>query len=177
MMTRFCALALSAALALPAFAHGPTPQTATKNIQVDAAPEVVWELVKDPATLADWHPGVGAITMEGEGQGARRVVELTDGGSVTDGIDNINDEKMDIRWRLAQENIEAFPVSFYTNNITVTPDGDGAGVSWHASFFRADTTNEPEERFSDEAAVAAMEKYIQDGLEGIKATVEAAPGS
>lgn len=176
MMTRLCALAISAALALPAFAHGPTPQTATKNIQVDAAPDVVWALVKDPSKLAEWHPDVKSVTMEGEGQGARRTIEL-ETGALVDGIDKIDDEKMDIRWRLGTEAIEVFPVSFYTNNITVTPDGDGSDIKWHASFFRADTLNEPEERFSDEAAVTAMDAYITHGLDGLKAAVEGQPGS
>lgn len=176
MKTRLCALALSAALALPAFAHGPTPQTATKNIQVDAAPDVVWALVKDPSKLAEWHPDVKSIAMEGEGQGARRTVEF-ETGTLVDGIDRVDDEKMNIRWRLGTEAIEVFPVSFYTNDITVTPDGAGADIKWHASFFRADTTNEPEERFSDEAAVTAMDAYITHGLDGLKAALDGQSGS
>lgn len=161
------------ALAAPALAHGPTPQQAEQKIEVDAAPDAVWAILADPAGYADWHPDIAAVTMEGEGAGAKRRVEFADGGSVVDGIDRIDQENREIRWRLSHEDIESFPASYYTNSVSVTAAGDGSEVAWKASFFRADTTNEPEDRFSDEAAVAAMEKLIADGLAGLKQAAEA----
>lgn len=156
-----------------ASAHGPTPQQAEGEIEIAAPPAEIWEILSDPSTYADWHPGIASVTVEGEGKAVKRTVEFADGGSVEDGIDRIDDENMEIRWRLSQENIEAFPVSYYTNSVKIEPSGEGAIVTWDASFFRADTTNEPEDRFSDEAAVSAMEQLIDDGLNGLRSTIEA----
>src|SRR5690606_11232588 len=151
------ASALTALVATPLLAHGPTPQQLSRSVKVAAPPEKVWALLADPASIAAWHPAIAEASMEGDGAGAKRSIAFKSGGILVDGIDDIGAETMTIRWRLSREDIEVFPVSFYTNSITVTPDGDGASVAWQASFFRADTTNEPEERFSAEAAVAAME--------------------
>lgn len=169
------ALILGAVLslaALPLAAHGPTPQTAEQTIEIAAPADTVWEVLGNPATLADWHPDVAGATMEGEGPGSKRIVEFKSGGTVTDGIDRIEADAKEIRWRLSQEDIEVVPVSYYTNSVKIEPAGDGSSVTWNASFFRADTTNEPQEKFSDEAAVAAMEAYIQNGLGGLKESVE-----
>ena len=153
-------------------AHGPTPQTAEQRIEIKAAPDAVWAVLGDPASMAEWHPDVASVTLEGEGPGAKRVVEFKSGGTLTDGIDRIVEESHEIRWRLSTEDIEVFPVSYYTNSLKVEPVGDGAAVIWNASFFRADTTNEPQESFNDEAAVAAMDGLITHGLEGLKAKLE-----
>lgn len=160
--------------AMPLQAHGPTPQTAEQKIEIAAAPDAVWAVLGNPATYADWHPDIAAITMEGEGPGAKRLVEFKSGGTLTDGIDRIENEKLEIRWRLSAEDIEVFPVSYYTNSVKIEPAGEGSTVTWNASFFRADTTNEPQEQFSDEAAVAAMDGLISHGLEGLKAKAEGA---
>ncbi len=174
-LLRMGLIAGALALAAPVLAHGPTPQQAEQRIEIGAAPDAVWAILADPATYADWHPGIAAVTMQGEGEGAKRTIEFTEGGSVVDGIDRIDPENREIRWRLSREDIESFPASYYTNGIKVSPAGDGSEVTWKASFFRADTTNEPEERFGDEAAVAAMEKLMTEGLAGLKAAAEAGP--
>ncbi len=166
------ASAMAALVANPLLAHGPTPQQLSRSIKVAAPPDNVWAVLADPASITTWQSAIATASMEGEGAGAKRIIEFKTGGTLVDGIDDISAEKMTIRWRLSKEDIEVFPISFYTNSITVAPDGDGASVAWQASFFRADTTNEPEERFSDEAAVAAMEKYVDDALAGIKAAAE-----
>ncbi len=173
-MNRRTLLATSIAMliAAPVMAHGPTPQQLSRSIKVDAPADAVWAILADPQSIATWQPDITAATIDGQGAGAKRTIEFASGGTLIDGIDDISADKMMIRWRLSTEDINVFPVSFYTNSITVTPDGNGASVAWQASFFRADTTNEPPENFSDQAAVTAMEKYVDDALAGIKAAAE-----
>ena len=166
------ATAIAALVATPLMAHGPTPQQLSRSVSVAAPADKVWAVLADPAAIAAWQPAIAKADMEGEGAGAKRLMTFKSGGTLTDGIDDISAEKMMIRWRLSREDINVFPVSFYTNSITVTPEGDGASVTWQASFFRADTTNEPPEAFSDQAAVTAMETYVDEGLSGIKAAAE-----
>lgn len=175
MLRRLHGLLLAAGLAAaPAAAHGPTPQQLSKDVVVDARAETLWALVSDPATIAEWHPDIASAAMEGEGPGARRLITFTDGGSVTDGIDAIDDQAMQIRWRLSAEDITAFPTSFYTNTVTLTAEGEATRVNWRASFFRADTTNEPAAEYGDEAAILAMEALVDHGLGGMQKAV--APG-
>jgi mxaD protein len=160
------------ALALPTWAHGPTPQQTEHRIEIATTPEAVWSILRNPVEIADWHPDISSATMMGDGQGGKRTIALASGRSLVDGIDRIDDAAMQIRWRLSQENPEAFPVSYYTNDVSVRPTPEGAAVVWKASFYRADTTNEPEDRFSDEAANNAMEHFTIRGLEGLKQQAE-----
>lgn len=159
-------------LAMPALAHGPTPQQLTKVVQIAAPPDKVWSVIADPAKIADWQPDIASVTMQGEGRGAKRTVTFKSGGSIVDGIDKIDPDKMNIRWRLSKEDITVFPASFYTNDLTIADRDGGTEVTWHTSLYRADTTNEPAEEYNDEAAVAAMEKFIDGGLAGIKSLAE-----
>ncbi len=170
--TRLAAALVFGLLSAPALAHGPTPQQLSRELSVAAPAEVVWEVLRDPTAIAQWHPDVQEAVVEGEIPGAKRKATFSSGETLTDGIDVANDETKLIRWRLSAENHEALPVSFYTNTVSVSPEGEGAKILWRASFFRADTTNEPEERLSDAAAIAAMEAYVDHGLAGLKAAVE-----
>ncbi len=170
--TRLAAALFAGLLTAPAWAHGPTPQQLSRDLTVSAPVEAVWEVLRDPAAIARWHPDVQEAIVEGEIPGAKRTATFSNGEALTDGIDVVNDETKLIRWRLSAENHEALPISFYTNTLSVSPEGEGAKIVWRASFFRADTTNEPEERFSDAAAIAAMEAYVDHGLEGLKAAAE-----
>lgn len=173
----FIAATMASGLASTALAHGPTPRQAQLEIEVSTPPAAIWAVLADPASYADWHPDIASVTMEGAGQGAKRMVEFTEGGTVTDGIDRVDDAAMLIRWRLSEPDIEAFPASYYTNDISVEAAGEGSKITWKASFFRADTTNYPEERFSDDAAIEAMVKLMTTGLEGLKTMVEGSPPS
>ena len=44
---------------------------------------------------------------------------------------------------------------------------------WIGRFYRADTSNFPPEDKNDEAAIAAMTEFFQEGLKGLKAKAEA----
>lgn len=166
-MTRLTLLAAALLAATSVLAHGPTPQRERQSVTVPAPPETVWRLVGDPARFAEWHPHVRSSEIQGDGPGTTRTVVFSAGGTVIDGIDIVNDEEKAIRWRLAEEDATAIPVSYYTNDIKVTPADEGSEVTWSASFFRADTTNYPGTGFDDTAATEAMQRFISDGLQGL----------
>jgi mxaD protein len=166
-------LALAGLPVLPAAAHGPTPQKVEERIEIAAPPDKVWAVAKEFATIGDWHPLLEK--SEGKGgnaAGAERVLTLKSGGALTEGLDDYNDKEMYFGYRLAKENVEAFPVSFYSATLTVKPAGSGSEVEWIGRFYRADTGNEPPENKNDAAAIAAMKSYIGEGLKGLKAKVE-----
>lgn len=170
-------LVIAAAIAfaftvLPARAHGPTPQKAEADLVIAAPPEAVWKLVGDFGAIGSWHPDVKSVRVTGEGPGAERVLVL-EKGEITDGLDELEPAEHRLAYRLSQENVEAFPVSFYTATLTVTDAGAGnSKVQWAARLYRGDTSNFPPDELNDEAATTAMTTFFEDGLKGLKAKAE-----
>jgi len=155
----------------PALAHGPTPQKAEETITVAAPPEKVWDALKSFGDVS-WNPAVAKVAASGGNDpGASRTITLKT-GDLVEGLDEYIDKDMSYSYRLSTENVEAFPVSFYSATIAVTSAADGSTVTWTGRFYRADTGNFPPEDKNDEAAVNAMTKFMQEGLKGLKAKVE-----
>uniref|UniRef100_Q07LW9 MxaD protein, putative n=1 Tax=Rhodopseudomonas palustris (strain BisA53) TaxID=316055 RepID=Q07LW9_RHOP5 len=170
-------LALIVALLLTpcsAFAHGPTPQKIVETVTIQAPPAAVWRVVKDFQGLAGWHAAVAACEGQGgNSSGATRSVTLKSGGKLIDSLDDYNEAEKSYEYRLIQENIEAFPVSFYSATLIVKAAADGSEVEWTGRFYRGDTGNYPPETQDDAAATAAMSKFFRTGLESLKARLEA----
>jgi mxaD protein len=170
------AFVLAASIMLPGslLAHGPTPQKVDETITIAAPPEAVWGLVKDFGAMSSWHPDVASSTGRGGNEvGSERDVALKSGGQLTDGLDEYEPKDMTYSYRLAKENIDAFPVSFYSATLQVKPGANGGSeVEWLGRFYRADTGNFPPPEHDDQAAIAAMTKFFHDGLTGLKQKAE-----
>lgn len=152
-----------------AFAHGPTPQSVEETITINASADAVWAILKEFGSLASWHPSVAACTAKGN----ERTLTLSAGGDLIDSLDEIQPAERSYSYRLMRENIEVFPVSFYTATIAVKPTGPATStVTWQATFYRGDTHNDPPENLSDAAAIAAMTEFLAKGLQGLKAKLE-----
>jgi mxaD protein len=164
-------LAMWLGAGVPAFAHGPTPQKAEEKIAIAAPPAKVWEALKTFGDVS-WNPQIKKVEATGgNDSGATRTITL-EKGDLVEGLDEYNDKEMSYGYRLSTENVDVFPVSFYSATIAVTPAGDGSEVTWIGRFYRADTSNFPPEDKNDEAAVKAMTEFLQAGLKGLKAKVE-----
>lgn len=168
------ALALAFASA-PAAAHGPTPQKVEETISIDAPPQAVWDAVQNFDGLASWNPEVESSQGKGGNEaGATRDVILKSGGKLVDSLDEYLAKDMSYSYRLAEPNVEAFPVSFYSATLTVKPgENGGSQVEWIGRFYRADTGNFPSETQNDQTAIDAMTKFFKAGLESLKKKVEA----
>jgi mxaD protein len=158
-----------------ALAHGPTPQKVEETIEIAAPPAAVWAIAKEFARIADWHPLVAKSEgTGGNAAGAERIVTLKSGGDLKDGLDDFDEANMSYGYRLAKENVDAFPVSFYSAALAVKPGASGGStVEWIGRFYRADTSNFPPEDKNDAAAIAAMKTFLSEGLKGLKAKAEA----
>lgn len=156
--------------AWPAAAHGPTPQKIEEKVTLKAKPEAVWAVVKDFAAFGSWHPGLAKVDATGGNEaGATRTLTLkSNGKTLIEGLDEFSDAEMMMGYRLSKEDVEAFPVSFYSAVIKVTAAGTGSELLWEGRFYRADTGNEPPEDRNDAAAVKAMTDFFQQGLAGLK---------
>jgi mxaD protein len=101
-------------------------------------------------------------------------VVLKSGGQLTDSLDEYAAAEMSYSYRLAKENVEVMPVSFYSATLEVKPAANGrSSVEWLGRFYRADTGNFPPPEKSDEAATKAMTEFFHAGLEGLKQKAEA----
>lgn len=167
-------------IAPPAAAHGPTPQKIEETIAIAAPPERVWALVGPFGGIAGWHPLVArAEATGGDGPGAERVLtlragEAVPGGEIAEGLDDHEPAQRRYGYRLARENVQALPVSFYSATIEVRPAGEGRSeVAWTGRYYRGDTGNFPAEGQDDETAGKAMATFLRTGLEGLRARAEA----
>jgi mxaD protein len=165
-------------LAPPAGAHGPTPKKGEDSITVAADPKDVWAIIADFGGMAAWHPLVAqSASPAGNKLGAERKVTLKGGGALVDSLDEYDAGAMSYSYRLAEPDIDAFPVSFYSASLTVKPhEGGGSTVEWIGRFYRGDTGNFPPDALNDEAAVKAMSTFFRTGLEGLKTKVEKKDG-
>ncbi len=167
--------AILAATALPALAHGPTPQKVDETIEIAAPPEKVWATVKDFANVGQWHTGLAKSSGDtGCASGTSRTLTFKTGGDLVEGADECDDSAMSLSYRSSKENIAALPASSYSAKIEIKPSesGKGSTVLWISRLYRADTTNEPAEDKNDAAAVKAMTDFIKTGLIGLKEKCE-----
>lgn len=170
----FAIVALQIAFSASAFAHGPTPQKVDEVITIAAPPATVWALVKKFADIATWHPGLASSTGQVDKEaGETRTIKLKSGGELVEGLDYATEEEMKLGWRLSKENVDVFPVSSYSSSIAVTAADGGSEVRWVARLYRADTGNEPPPGKDDETAVQVTTDFVKQGLEGLKAKLEA----
>jgi len=166
-------LFLSLLAATAALAHGPTPQKVAQSITIAAKPDAVWKIAGEFGGIAAWHPAVAKSEASGgNADGGRRKLTLKAGGTLDEGLDEWNAQKMSYSYRLGDADLKALPVSSYSATFTVKPDGDGSKVEWSGRFYRGDTGNEPPDDLSDEAGKTAMNAYFSEGLKGLKAKVE-----
>ncbi|WP_297809637.1 SRPBCC family protein [uncultured Methylophaga sp.] len=157
------------ALTSLAFAHGPTPQKIDETVVISAPVDAVWNKVSDFSTIADWHPMVEKVEVPEEGT---RILTLKDKGNITESLDDMNADAYSMSYRLYEEDIEVFPVSFYSVSIELSEGAEGTEMNWKGRFYRADTGNFPPEHYSDEAAVAAMTEFATTGMESLKTQLE-----
>ncbi|MCU0732197.1 MAG: SRPBCC family protein [Hyphomonas sp.] len=175
MLKRFAFLLLTAfAFASTATAHGPTPQKVEGSIEIEAAPDAVWAVIKDFSNFAAWNSAIKASTGDKSNQaGAVRTITLANGGTLDEGLDDYNEAEKYYAYRLAKEDVKVFPVSFYSAKIAVEAKGTGSLVTWSGRLYRGDTGNFPPDELNDEAAVKAMTDFINEGLAGLKARMKA----
>lgn len=152
-----------------ALAHGPTPQKIDEKVVISAPIDAVWNKVSDFSSIGEWHPMVENVDVPEEGT---RVLTLKDKGNITESLDDMDVDAHTMSYRLYEEDIEVFPVSFYSVSIELAEGNEGTEMSWKGRFYRADTGNFPPEHYSDNAAVAAMTEFATTGMTSLKTQLE-----
>ncbi|MDO9203947.1 SRPBCC family protein [Methylotenera sp.] len=156
---------LLSAIAMPAIAHGPTPQKTDQTATLKAAPDAVWKQLSEPCAIKNWHPDVADCQSTDP---KKRTLTLKNGSKIAEEVDEILPIEMTISYRIGGEiDIKALPVSSLTGRIKVKANGAGSEVAWLARYYRADTTNEPPKGLDDESALKAVNAYVKAGLSGL----------
>ncbi|MCK7491228.1 MAG: SRPBCC family protein [Comamonadaceae bacterium] len=106
-----------------ALAHGPTRQKVTETATIKAAPDAVWNKVKDFNGMAAWHPAVeGSTATDGSKEGSVRTLSLKGGGQMVETLEGYSDAERKFSYRAKDGG--ALPVTNYTSTLTVKA-GDG----------------------------------------------------
>jgi mxaD protein len=157
------------------FAHGPTPQKTDESVHVNASPELVWKRIIEPCSIAKWNSEVSTCDVVSEKQ---QTLTLKNGKKILQEVDEIATTEMTLSYRFSGEiDITSLPVSSLNGKIKVTPDADGAKVTWTARYYRAFTGNEPPAGQDDESAKNAIDQFVKAGLNGLKENKSSAKSS
>ncbi|QFY42090.1 SRPBCC family protein [Candidatus Methylospira mobilis] len=99
----------------------------TKTIDVPA--EKAWKAISSIGGLERWFPVIKTCTVEGEGVGAVRTLELAQGGKMRDRIDEIDYENKRFRYLRFEH---PFPIKNYlcTIEVTTAPGDRRSTISW-----------------------------------------------
>jgi len=154
-------------------AHGGTRQKVIESVEINAAPDAVWNIVKDFGNPT-WIPAVASIAAtNGSEKGSIRTLTLKKGGVVKEELKDIDAATKTIKYRIHEEpDCAAFPVNNYSATITVTAAGNGSKVEWLSAAYRCFTPNNPPPGQDEKAAIEAMTTISKDALANLKSLAE-----
>lgn len=155
-----------------AWAHGPTRQKVTETVAIKAAPQAVWEKIKDFGAMQAWHPAIDKTTADkGSAVGSVRTLTLKDGGKIVEELESYSDADRKLGYRMKDPG--PVPVSNYSSTIAVKEgEAGGSVVEWRGAFYRKYMNNDPPPDQNDETAVKAITGIYQAGLGNLKSLLE-----
>jgi carbon monoxide dehydrogenase subunit G len=91
------------------------------DVTVGAAPEEVWKVVGDFASVKDFFPGIDTFRMDGDD----RIIGMF-GMEIRERLLSRDDATRTISYSV----VEGVPLDSHKATITVEPDGEGSKVTW-----------------------------------------------
>ncbi|WP_295999221.1 SRPBCC family protein [Rugamonas sp.] len=167
-------LAAGALLSATAWA-APQLLHASQTVDIAAAPDRVWDLVKHYSDLT-WVPLVkSSASTKGNTIGSVRTLDLG-GPKLTEELVKYNAQGHSYTYAIQNtaDNQKVVPLSDVKATISIAPGKNGGSlVTWQAEFHRADHADAPAAGRDDAAAQGTMGGVITAGLGGLKAKAEA----
>jgi carbon monoxide dehydrogenase subunit G len=163
------------ALTLPTLclAHGPSRQKVEESIEIQAAPDAVWNVIKDFGNAQAWMPQIANTVGHGSNdKGATRELTLKSGGVIKEELKSYDAAQWTFSYKITEVDPSVLPVANYSSTIKVEAAGGGSKVEWSGAFYRSWMTNNPPPEQNDQTAIAAVTKIYQDGLANLKSVVE-----
>jgi len=188
MKNLFKAVIMAAAI-MPAvaFSHGAPRITVTEEVTINAAPEKVWEAIKDFDNLHAWLPPIKSTKASGGNEvGATRTLTTQSDSTIDETLKKFDNDKMSMMYAITamstvgevddhgeMHEIPAVPVSKYKAWLSVKAVDGGSKVTWKAKFFRAyHGKGHPPVELDDKAAKNAITGIFKSGLDNLKMQLE-----
>jgi hypothetical protein len=136
---------------------------------VDAIPATVWAIVADFADVK-WIPVAGAVEVEGDGIGMRRLIHGSGSKPVAETLTSLNPDRMELGYSIADNPL---PVARFDALVSVRPAGDAAAtVTWNVDYDPAGTTEADQiaAREAIEAVYGMMAGWLADASSTREAT-------
>ena len=153
------------------YSHGPTRQKIKESVTINAKPEEVWNVIKDFGKINAWHPSISKV--ESDGKNRTIYYSPRNNTPIKQKLENYNAEKMMYKTSITEVDINSFPVSTYTANISVKGNDDGTStVLWKGAFYRAYVNNDPPPELNEAAAINVVTEFFQVGLNNLKNKLE-----
>jgi mxaD protein len=170
-------LSLLSILLIPAlvFAHGPTPLKFDIEIEVNASPDAVWSMIKQPCSIKEWNKSVTECSATGEGIGAFRELSLDNGEKIKEEITKLQDDRKKMLTTLRVEEgklIKGMPIKSMGSFISVTENGSGSKVRIRGTAYSAFVGKSPPPDQTDSVCKAAVEEFHSKTLDGMNTFFE-----
>ncbi|MGW6210311.1 SRPBCC family protein [Streptomyces sp. NPDC055109] len=140
--------------------------TTTASVDIDVAPDRVWQLVGGFGSLPDWLPYIPVSELS-EGGRVRRL-ENEDGEVIVERLQAFDDEHRTYSYSILRA---PFQVTGYRSTLTVHESAEpgGARVEWSGSF--------TPDGISDADAVTLFHGIYTQGLDALVQTLASAPAT
>lgn len=173
-------ITLLACMALTAQAHGPSGQKVVKEVIIKAAPEKVWQAIKQFDAIRQWHPDIAKLVLDNRVDKEtgntlpHRAITLTSGLTLLEKLREANDEEMKLDYKLVDGAESTIAVSNYRSVMQVKagPSAGETSVIWTARFYNKANTMEAPAGQDNPAANAAINAFYNTGAEGLKVFIE-----
>ncbi len=167
-----CAAVVLVALSAAACSQGPSEQTISESVDINAAPDKVWEVIGDFQDFS-WHPAVEKTEGNGgNSAGATRKVTLGGGGTIDEKLTKHSADDKSFSYVITDVDVKVLPVKDYSSTLSVKDKDGKSVVTWSGTFKRGDLSANPPPELNDEAAVKTMTGVYKAGLEAVKSSVE-----
>ena len=155
-----------------AHAHGGTRQKVVESIEINAAPDAVWNLIKAFGD-AKWVPAVAGISVNNVGDKVVRTLTLKKGGEIKEELKEADAATKTLKYRSHDDpDCKVFPTKNYHAAISITAAGAGSKVEWMSAAYRCFTPNNPPPGQDEIAAKEAMTTLSKDALANLKVLAE-----
>jgi hypothetical protein len=155
-----------------AHAHGGTRQKVVESIEINAAPDAVWDIIKEFGN-AKWIPAVEGETVNNVGDKIVRSLTLKKGGEIKEELKEVDAATKTLKYRIHDEpDCKVFPANNYSATLSVTPAGAGSKVEWLSAAYRCFTPNNPPPGQDEKAAIEAMTTLSKEALANLKVLAE-----
>ena len=142
-------------------------------IEINAKPDVVWNIVKGFDGLVNWHPAFsGSPLVKGKNGhlGAVRALTIKDGPTFTEELVAYSEPRMAYTYIIVESPL---PVDHYQSSMSVKGNGSGGTtVAWIGTFTRKNPRDNVPEAESDAAMVNLIIGAYQAGLQTVKKMAE-----